>query len=412
MNDSLLDRRNRDVWSLIQLFNRQRDPNILTLKYHKMRENAFVFFRGTCHLFYQDLPKDWGTSLAPFVWICGDLHLENFGTYKGSDSLGERQRQIYFGINDFDEGALAPCIWDVTRLVTSIFLATDSLDCDRTELNKLAQIYLTSYANTLVRGKVKAISLDNARGIVADLIAKLSRRKRVDLLDARTQLQNDLRQFKVDAVKILKVSIQRKQEIIKVIDIWAQTQANPDFFQVLDIGYRVAGTGSLGLDRYLILVVGKGSPDLNYLLDFKQQPISAVEPYLTRVQPDWKNQAVRVMNAQQIVQSVSPALLAAIEFDGSSYLLRELQPSEDKIDFKAGKISLPQLEKLIDTMGEVTAYAHLHGSGKFGAMVARDLINFGRNLEWQQEVLIYADRYARQVQLDYQDFCKATQDLY
>lgn len=406
MSDSFVGRRDRDVWKVIQLFNQQRDPKILAQKYLKMRANAFGFFRGTCHLFYQDLPPGWATNLAPFVWICGDLHLENFGTYKGDN------RQIYFGINDFDEGVLAPCMWEITRLVTSIFLAADSLGCDRSALNKLAQIYLTSYADTLVKGEIRAIDEGNARGIFGELIKKLGLRKRVDLLNARTELHDDRRQLKFDDAKVLKVSIQRQQEVIQVIDIWAQTQPNPDLFKVLDVGFRVAGTGSLGLDRYLILVVGKGSPDRNYLLDFKQQPASALEPYLTRVQPDWKNQAVRVVNVQKIVQSVPPALLAAIDFSDCSYLLRELQPSEDKIAFKAGKISLSQLEELITTMGEVTADAHLHGSNKFGAVAAQDLMNFGRNLEWQQDVLIYADLYARQVQLDYQYFCQATQDLY
>ena len=401
----------RDIWKLIQAFDRQRNPKILTQKYIKMRKNAFGFFRGTCHLFYRDLPQEWELNLAPFVWICGDLHLENFGTYKGENYSGElRQRQVYFGINDFDEGVLAPCTWDITRLVTSIFLAADSLGCDRSDLKQLAQIYLTSYANTLIKGIIRAIAEDNARGIVADLIKNLSQRKRTDLLNERTELNSE-RQLKFDGAKILRISTQRQQEITRTIDNWTQAQASPEFFKVLDVGFRVAGMGSLGVDRYIILVAGKGSPDRNYLLDFKQQSASALEPYLTRVQPQWKNQAIRVMNAQQIVQSAVPALLAAIEFSGTSYLLRELQPTEDKIAFD-GKISLPQLEKLVDTLGEVTASAHLHGSGKFGAAVVQDLINFGRDLEWQSKVLIYADLYARQVQLDYQDFCKATQDLY
>ncbi len=401
----------RDIWKLIQAFDRQRNPQILTRKYIKMRKNAFGFFRGTCHLFYRDLPQEWELNLAPFVWICGDLHLENFGTYKGENSVGElRQRQVYFGINDFDEGVLAPCTWDITRLVTSIFLAADSLGCDRAALKQLAQICLSSYANTLIKGRIGAIAEDNTSGIVADLIKNSSQRKRTDLLNERTELNGDRRQLKFDDKKILKVSTQRRQEVIDTIDNWAH-QASPEFFRVLDVGLRVAGMGSLGVDRYIILVAGKGSPDRNYLLDFKQQSASALEPYLTRVQPQWKNQAIRVMNAQQIAQLAAPALLAAIEFSGTSYLLRELQPSEDKIAFD-GKISLPQLEQLVNTIGEVTASAHLHGSSKFGAAVVGDLINFGRNLEWQSKVLIYADRKDRQVQLDYQDFCKATQDLY
>ena len=151
---------NRDVWQLIRSFNRQRISSILPQKYAQLRKNAFTFFRGTCHLCYQDLPVNLTTFSAPIVWICGDLHLENFGTYKGDD------RQIYFGINDFDEGELAPCTWDITRLLTSIFLAADPLNLDQSDADKLADLYLNSYTNTLSIGSIRSIVEDNAHGIV------------------------------------------------------------------------------------------------------------------------------------------------------------------------------------------------------------------------------------------------------
>jgi uncharacterized protein (DUF2252 family) len=409
----LNQQRDRDIWQLIQAFNRHRDRDILARKYAKMRKNAFVFFRGTCHLFYRDLPSASSLNTAPVTWICGDLHLENFGAYKGDN------RQIYFGIDDFDEGILAPCTWDLARLVTSIFLAVDSLDLKRSAAVELARLYLSSYATTLRAGKVGEIVEDNAKGIVADLLEDLRRRNRSDFLAERTELIDGRRHLKVDDQKILEISKQKYQKVRQAIDLWAQTQTNPDFFKVLDVGCRVAGTGSLGLDRYLILVTGKGSPHGNYLLDFKQQLDSSLQPYLSLVeplglsinQPTWANAATRVMNVQQLVQPTPPALLAAIEFNGGSYLLRELQPTQDKIGLKAGKISLSQLEKLIDIIAKVTGFTHLQGSGKLGAAITTDLVTFGANLDWQQDLLNYAANYANQVQLDYQYFCQATQDL-
>jgi uncharacterized protein (DUF2252 family) len=166
----------------------------------------------------------------------------------------------------------------------------------------------------------------------------------------------------------------------------------------------------LGLDRYLILVTGNGSPDRNYLLDFKQQPIYILPPFLSAVQPQWTNSATRVMKVQQLVQSAPPALLAAIDFDRSSYLLRELQPTQDKIELKDANIGIDRLEKLVATMAEVTAFAQLHSSGKLGAAIAQELIDFGESIDWQQEVLTYANNYARQVRSDYRDFCQATSE--
>ncbi len=397
--------KNRDVWGLIKAFNSQRDRDILAQKYAKMRKNAFVFFRGTCHLFYRDLPQDSIFKTAPVTWICGDLHLENFGAYKGD------KRDIYFGIDDFDEGVLAPCTWDIARLLTSIFLAGDSLSFKRSDTEDLVQLYLHRYTTLLSIGKVESIIEDNAKGIVADLLDDLHRRKRSNFLDERTELIDGHRHLKIDDKKILEISKERDKRVIESIDTWAKTQVDSGFFEILDVGFRVAGTGSLGLDRYLILVKGKGSPNRNYLLDLKQQLDSSLQLYVSSEQPKWKNPATRVMNIQQLVQPAPPALLAAIEFNGGSYLLRELQPTQDKISLKAGKISLDQLENLIDTMAKVTAFAHLHGSGKFGAATAQDLIRFGNQLDWQQQIVIYASNYAKQVQIDYQVFCQATQDL-
>ncbi|MCY7335491.1 MAG: DUF2252 domain-containing protein [Chamaesiphon sp.] len=400
----------RDIWQLIQAFDLQRDRNVLPQKYRKMRKNAFTFFRGTCHLFYRDLPSSIFDS-DPIVWICGDLHLENFGAYQGDYYPQESLHQeIYFGINDFDEGVLAPCTWDIARLLTSILLAAASLDLDESAGQRLAQVCLTSYANSLSTGEISSIVQANTSGVIADFLQDLRHRQRSEFLDDRTELIKDRRQLKFDDEKVLKMKIEQRDRVISVIDRWAQTQVNPDFFEVLDVGFRVAGTGSIGVDRYIILVAGKGSPNGNYLLDFKQQPISALQPYLTIEQPQWINQASRVMTVQQLVQSAPPALLAAIEFNDSSYLLRELQPTQDKINLKTGKSNPAQLDELIDTIAKVTAFAHLHGNGKLGAATAQDLIKFGNNLDWQQKVLTYANNYAGQVYRDYQYFCKATVD--
>jgi uncharacterized protein (DUF2252 family) len=389
---------NRDVWQLIQAFNQQRNPELVQKKYSKLADDAFSFFRGTCHLFYHDLPSNLTARTAPNVWICGDLHLENFGTYKGDD------REIYFGINDFDESALAPCTWDLARLSTSIFLAADNLKLDKVVAIGLVQSYLTSYSTALSTGEPTVAIEENTGGAIGELIDSLRQRERVDFLNKRTEVVKDRRQLKFDEDKTLKIDKQQRKEIGAVIHEWAKTQPKPEFFEVLDVGFRLAGIGSLGLDRYLILVAGKGSPDRNYLLDFKQQPDSALQPYLTTPQPQWKNHATRVMRAQQMVQSSPPALLAAIEYNNSSYLLRELQPTADKLSLEANKRKLSHLEQSIDIMAQVTSAAHLRSNAKLGAASAKDLIAFGSNLDWQQQILIYAENYAKQVRLDYHNF--------
>ncbi|HEY2187158.1 MAG TPA: DUF2252 family protein, partial [Caldimonas sp.] len=78
-------------------YNAGRDPERLAMKYRNMRGDAFIFLRATCHLFYAALPSEAVLRKAPAAWACGDLHVENFGSYKGDNRL------VYFDLNDFDE---------------------------------------------------------------------------------------------------------------------------------------------------------------------------------------------------------------------------------------------------------------------------------------------------------------------
>ena len=80
---------------------------MLAIKYQRMRTDAFVFFRETCHLFYEDWPTDSPLSQSPLAGICGDLHPHNFGSYEGENWLS------YFAINDFDKAVFGPCLWGV-----------------------------------------------------------------------------------------------------------------------------------------------------------------------------------------------------------------------------------------------------------------------------------------------------------
>ena len=111
-----------DVVQQIRAFNAGRDSERLAIKYAKMRSDPFVFLRGACHLFYDRLPCKGLFKSAPLVWSCGDLHVENFGSYKGDN------RPVYFDMNDFDEGLLAPASWDAVRMLTSLRLAAHSLE--------------------------------------------------------------------------------------------------------------------------------------------------------------------------------------------------------------------------------------------------------------------------------------------
>ena len=155
----------------IKEFNKSFLKDSVEIKYTRIAENEFRFFRGTCHLFYEDLSKNKDLPLSPVSWICGDLHLENFGSFKGNNRL------VYFDLNDFGEAILAPALWEIARIITSIFVAFDSLQIDSDKSEKIASLFLETYSATLHKGKALYIEPQVAKGIIRDFLITVAKKK-------------------------------------------------------------------------------------------------------------------------------------------------------------------------------------------------------------------------------------------
>ncbi len=393
-----------DVVQSIISYNDGREPERLALKYQKMRAGAFAFLRGTCHLFYERLPKNSIFKTAPPVWACGDLHLENFGSYKGDNRL------VYFDINDFDESALAPASWDLVRMLTSIELGAHESGIVPAEQSILCRQFLDSYASALSLGKPYWLERENAQGPVHKLLSVLRERARPEFLNTRTQVVGRKRIIRLDGKRALPVNETQREMVKNFMKSFTQTQANPGFFRVLDVARRIAGTGSLGLERYAILVHGMGSPDGNHLLDLKLAVPSSLSTHLPSKQPKWTSEASRVVALQQRIQAVPMAFLQAVHTGDLSYVLRGLQPSEDRVSTSAGNLKQTEFRQLMDSMGKLVAWAHLRSAARQGAAGPDELIDYGRRKKWQIKLLDSAQDCAQQVRKDAANFNAAFDD--
>jgi len=392
-----------DVVETIRRFNAGRDPELLQSKFDRMRSSPFVFMRGACHLFYERLAEIELPPTAPLAWACGDLHLENFGSYKGDNGL------VYFDLNDFDESALAPASWDVVRLLASLLTAAKSIGIDRSQAQALCRDFIAAYAGALQSGEARWVERDTAQGLVQRLLDGLRKRKRVDFLDQRTEPgKKQRRRIVCDGKRVLPVSDKARARAVAVIEHCAETHADPRFFKVLDVARRAAGTGSLGLERYVVLVRGGGSPDNNYLLDVKLALPSSLEKHVSASQPSWASQAHRIVAAQARMQAVSTAYLHAVTRRGKSYVVRDLQPSEDRISLDGRGVTPKRLRQLLEDMGRMVAWAQLRSSGRQGSATADELIAFGAARgDWQGGLLHAAQVSARQAVADWKVFAKA-----
>src|SRR5208283_5112676 len=100
---------------ILQAADADRVPELVPIRYGRMLQSPFAFFRGSAGIMAADLAHTPATGLH--VQACGDCHLMNFGGF------ATPERNILFDINDFDETLPAPWEWDVKRLVASFVLA-------------------------------------------------------------------------------------------------------------------------------------------------------------------------------------------------------------------------------------------------------------------------------------------------
>lgn len=368
-----------------------------------MSANAFSFYRGTCHLFYQDLAAAAPLPESPITWICGDLHLENFGSFKGDD------RQVYFDLNDFDEAVLSPALWEVSRMVTSIFVAFDSMSLKKADASKTAGMFLDVYASILAKGKALVVDPRTAGGVVREFLKQAEDRKQKELLKKLVifkkngkfdKLMHDDRHFDRPAPPKKDDLLAFMKGLIKRGGIFHHP------CEVLDCIFRVAGTGSVGVKRYMFLLKRTDIKNKYLFVDMKQALPSSLKPYLTVKQPEFASEGDRVIAIQQRMENVAPALLSNVFFGGDDYVLKQMQPIADKIDFSKLEDDCQKIEKVIADMAELTASAQLRSSGRQGSDIADKLIAFGNETDWRGKVIRYSRTYAEQVKSDYLEFSK------
>jgi len=371
----------------IERFNRGRDPERLALKYRALRASPFGFFRGTCHLFCDDWRdrRSVAPVRAPVAMSCGDLHWENVGAFKGDNRLS------YFDINDFDEACLAPVTFDLARLAASVFVGARDLGLSGGEPARLVKRLVDVYAATLASGKPRWLERSLASGAIGALLTELETRRRTAFLDGRTRLRSGRRTLRIDGVRALAASEAERARAEALVRRYAADQPAPEFFKVRDVARRIAGTSSLGLERYSVLVRGRGDPDGNFLLDLKAQPGSVSARLFAGLQPRWPSEAQRVVDVQRAMQAISPAFLGAVD----GFVVRELQPQEDRLTLAAIRGRPRRIGSVLEAMAATLAWDHLRTVGRAGVASWEELVQFGGHRGWRAPLVSYARASAR-----------------
>jgi uncharacterized protein (DUF2252 family) len=390
-------------------FNTGRAPDLLALKLHRMRQDPFTFLRGSCHRYYQVLPNAIESAGAPQAWICGDLHLENFGSYLGDDGLP------HFDLNDFDEAVLAPLSWDLVRVLSSLSLACQGQALSKDHTLAQCQRWLATYGQELALGHPRWLERDSATGPVGHLLRQVRQRTAAQILAKRTQIHQDVRRLRVDGLHLLPASPEQRTRVDKLLRKHVGQTAPHQPLVLMDVARRVAGTGSLGLERYLLLVQpaehadGTGTGGRPRLLDLKLAAPSSLNPVAPSDQPAWPSEAARIVTLQSRLQAAPTSHIFALTGAKRSWVLRHLQASDDRIAPLAAMAHTEHLAHLLSDLARVTAWAHLRGAGRQGAASIDRVCRWAARKpeRWQRAVLRAAASATAQVQRDWRAFGKA-----
>lgn len=388
-----------DIVRRIARANAGRAATPLQRKYAGMAADVFAFYRGTAHLFYDDLnPRELPAS--PVAWCAADLHLENFGTFKGDNGL------TYFDVNDFDEACLLPITWDLARFAASVWVAGRSMDLDVPQRREAIGWFLEKYREQLLAGRAMWIERATAEGPVRKLLKRLRQRTAASLMKGRVEGEGTRLRLIATGKRALPLCAAERRKAIRILQSCDSGLYTREHFRWRDAAWRIAGLASLGLERYVVLGMRSGATEPD-LIDIKEARPSVAAGRSPAKQPRWPSEAARVMGVQRRCQAAAPAFLSAVSAEGKSFVVRQLQPTEDRLDLTQLGRRPEALQVVLGTMANVVAWNHLRSAARQGAALPDDLMRFAGIRSWIPGVARYAEQYGRRVKEYHEVFCRA-----
>ncbi len=177
----------------------EADPDAFRTKFRKMAADPFAFYRGQRLrvLRRRRRPEDrWADERTGRVWIQGDLHTENFGTYM--DGAGK----LIFDVNDFDEAFVGHFTWDLQRFAAGVALMCWQKALSDKVIGELITTFVRSYLEQ-VRwfretddDSTFSLNLDSARGAVLSALQDARLSTRDAMLDRMTRVDESDRRFR------------------------------------------------------------------------------------------------------------------------------------------------------------------------------------------------------------------------
>ncbi|MFP5336360.1 MAG: DUF2252 domain-containing protein [Actinomycetes bacterium] len=405
----------------------EADPAAFRTKFRKMARDPFAFYRGSASVFYRDLAgggsfgesdERWAGGAASRVWIQGDLHCENFGTYLDSDG------RLVFDVNDFDEAYVGPWTWDLRRFVASLALLCWQKALPDEVIDEMVSTYVRAYVDH-VHHYVEAaddtewaLTLDTARGHVLETLQAAKLSTRFGLLESVTVVDDYRRTF-ASRAGVRRLEDDELQRVLAAFAAYVDTipeskKATTVMFDVLDVvGKAGFGIGSAGLPAYNVLIEGFNQAlDNDVVLTMKQGNAAAPGRVVTdqRVHDFFRHHGHRTVLSERSLQAHADRFLGWTEVDDVGYVVSEFSPYELDVDW--GDVNEPdEMALLVEQLGRATAKIHCVADDDSD----HDLVDVSVEMEVAERVgddvdglvedlRTFAHAYAEQVRTDHRLF--------
>ncbi|MCU0310945.1 MAG: DUF2252 domain-containing protein [Acidimicrobiales bacterium] len=418
----------RDPVTLLEEQNASRVPWLVPIRHARMSVSPFTFFRGAARIMAADLAATPVSGIE--VQLGGDAHLSNFGAYASPE------RRLVFDQNDFDETLAGPWEWDLKRLAASFVVAsqfhglpavaTRSIAAEvvrayRTSMGRFAgQGFLSLWydyvdvddigADSGMSAKEMDKRLDRFRKKATRKTSQQALEKLAEVVDGRWRIRHEPPVlFPLERLPGDEDQEQLRAAVDRSLASYATTlddnrAALLDRYELVDVGVKVVGVGSVGTRCLVALLRGRDNSDPLFL-QIKEAGPSVLAEYLAP--SPYEHQGRRVVEGQRLVQATSDIFLGWTTGDlaGVHYYVRQLRDWKGSVDVEAEGVTAEQLTFYADLCGMTLARGH----ARSGDAVAIHSYA-GKSATLDEAIVTFAENYAALNLEDYHRFTRAIAD--
>lgn len=400
-----------DPVKLLEDTNIDRIPGLIAIRYQRMSESPFKFFRGSAIIQARDLENSPVSGIN--VQLCGDCHLMNFGGFASAE------RNMVFDINDFDETFPGPWEWDIKRLVVSLELAARDLNFSKNVAENAVRAAVASYREhmaefaryTVLQRWYTQITVDNLleffkkdkqiinrlKNTTPKALSKTSEAifpKLTETVKGNSKIKEDPPLIyhpisNLDMNKMAQASLEDYRKSLQT-----DRRHLLDRFHFQDASIKVVGVGSVGMRCFVALFLADEDDPL--FLQAKEARRSVLEPPIGKSL--FEHQGHRVVHGQHIMQASSDIFLGWYRnVNGRDFYVRQLR--DMKVSAEVENFNPRVLVAYATMCGWALARAHAK-SGEV-EMIAGYL---GTKEKFDDALVQYAIVYANQVERDFKAF--------